>query len=232
MLQRVKFANVMAVYRLLRNDLYSLFESQESPRRTSRASTYYSFTGASLRRPAVFLTRKQAQDGTCIAAPYCVSEGVLPSVKIVNDASGARTDILLGDLRLTPETTVARFSEAVIRRNGLYVQGDTIVYVHLLQTLPSDTGIPCVTPFFHRLRLDTDDERPMRLLVPMLGFSSRDGYLAQEPTDDPCAFAWVHMRPCATGMHVSTQNLSVRNPLFDRYASPEAARAAMSSYRV
>lgn len=150
---------------------------------------------------------------------------------VTDGASGARTDIRLGGLELTDRTTVARFTKAVIGLNPLYEQGDSIAYMHLSQALPGDTGIPRVTPLFCSLRLDAADMRPLRSLVPALGFSSQGGCLGQGSAVDACAFAWIHTRPGSKGVLASTQQLVAHNRLFDEFGSPRAAREALDSYR-
>lgn len=230
MMQRIKLANVLATYRLLRDLLRTCFEPVDDACRTSLATVYNRFTSVNLLALPVFLTRWQAREGGCVAAPYRVSDGSLTAINVTDGASGARTDILLGGLELTDETTVACFTKAVIGLNPLYEQGDSIAYMHLSQALPGDTGIPRVTPLFCSLRLDAADMRPLRSLVPALGFSSQGGCLGQGSAADACAFAWIHTRPGSKGVLASTQQLVAHNRLFDEFGSPRAAREALDSY--
>lgn len=228
--QRIKLANILATYRLLRDSLRTCFESDDNGGRAPSATVYNRFMGVNLLSSPVFLTRELAREGGCVAAPYRVSEGSLPAINITDSPAGARTDIFLGGLELTEETTVARFTEAVVGLNPLYEEGDTLAYVHLSQTLPCETGVPCVTPLFCGVRLDAADMRPLRRLVPALGFCSREGWLGQEGAEDSCAFAWIHTRPGCKGVLASTQHLVARNRLFEEYGSARAAREALRSY--
>lgn len=228
--QRIKFANILATYRLLRDDLRTCFEPINDGRCAPSATVYNRFMGVNLLSSPVFLTRELAREGGCVAAPYRVSEGSLPAINITDSPAGARTDIFLGGLELTEETTVARFTEAVVGLNPLYEEGDTLAYVHLSQTLSRETGVPCVTPLFCGVRLDAADMRPLRRLLPALGFCSREGWLGQEGAEDLCAFAWIHTRPGCKGVLASTQHLVARNRLFEEYGSARAAREALRSY--
>lgn len=230
MAQRIKFTNVLALYRLLRDDLRTCFEPLGDARRTSLATVYSRFMSVNLLSSPVFLTRELAQRGGCVATPCRVSDGSLPAIDVIDDAMGARTDIRLGGIELTAETTVAGFTKAVIGLNPLYEEGDTIAYMHLWQTLPGDTGVPHVVPFFCSVRLDAADMRPLRRLVPALGFSSREGCLGQEGAVDSCAFAWIHTRPGCKGVLASTQQLVAHNRLFEQYGSAQAEREALRSY--
>lgn len=230
MSQRIKFANILATYRLLRDDLRTCFEPINDGRCAPSATVYNRFMGVNLLSSPVFLTRELAREGGCVAAPYRVSEGSLPAINITDSPAGARTDIFLGGLELTEETTVARFTEAVVGLNPLYEEGDTLAYVHLSQRLSRETGVPCVTPLFCGVRLDAADMRPLRRLAPALGFSSREGWLGQEGAEDWCAFAWIHTRPGCKGVLASTQHLVARNRLFEEYGSARAAREALRSY--
>lgn len=231
MAQRIKLANILATYRLLRDSLRTCFETDDDGGRTPSSTVYNRFTGINLLSRPVFLTRELAREGACVAAPYRVSDGALPAIHVTDGPAGAATDILLGDLELTEETSVARFTEAVVRLNQLYEEGDSIAYVHLSQTLSRETGVPRVTPLFCSVRLDAADRRPLRSLAPALGFSSREGRLAQEGAVDACAFAWIHLRKGCKGVVASPQQLVARNRLFEEYASERAAREALRSYR-
>lgn len=230
MSQRIKFANILATYRLLRDPLRTCFEPINDGRCAPSATVYNRFMSINLLALPVFLTRELAREGGCVAAPYRVSDGSLPAIGVTDSQTGARTDILLGDLELTAETTVARFTEAVIGLNPLYEAGDSIAYMHLSQTLSRESGVPCVTPFFCSVRLDAADMRPLRRLVPAIGFSSREGCLGQEGAEESCAFAWIHIRPGCKGVLASPQQLVAHNRLFDEYGSARAAREALRSY--
>lgn len=231
MAQRIKLANILSVYRLLRDKLPACFESASDGGRAPSSTVYNRFTGINLLTRPVFLTRELAREGACVAAPYRVSDGALPAIQLTEGPAGACTDILLGDLALTEETSVARFTEAVVRLNPLYEEGDSIAYVHLLQTLPCESGVPRVTPLFYSVRLDAADRRPLRRLVPALGFSAREGRLAQEGAVESCAFAWIHLRKGCKGVVASPQQLVAHNRLFEEYASERAAEEALRSYR-
>lgn len=231
MAQRIKLANILSVYRLLRDKLPACFESANDDGRAPSSTVYNRFTGINLLSRPVFLTRGLAREGACVAAPYRVSDGALPAIQLTEGPAGACTDILLGDLALTEETSVARFTEAVVRLNPLYEEGDSIAYVHLLQTLPCESGVPRVTPFFYSVRLDAADRRPLRSLAPALGFSAREGRLAQEGAVESCAFAWIHTRKGCKGVVASPQQLVAHNRLFEEYASERAAEEALRSYR-
>lgn len=230
MSQRIKFTNILATYRLLRDSLRTCFEPINDGRCAPSVTVYNRFMSINLLSSPVFLTRELAREGGCVAAPYRVSDGSLPAIGVTDSPAGARTDILLGDLELTEETTVARFTEAVIGLNPLYEAGDSIAYMHLSQTLSRETGVPCVMPFFCSVRLDAADMRPLRRLVPAIGFSSREGCLGQAGAEDLCAFAWIHTRPGCKGVLASSQQLVAHNRLFDEYGSARAAREALRSY--
>lgn len=164
--------------------------------------------------------RTEYTTGYCIAAPYQISDGSLPAILTRVSGSDTLTDISLGNLQLTPDTTVAQFSLAVMQSNSLYFPGDSLLYLDALQSADPATGVP----------LDPADRTPLRLVAPATGFSSVDAHLARPADDAPCAFAWIHTRPTPEGLQASPQRLILHNPLFRLYNSDTALARALRSY--
>ena len=84
--------------------------------------------------------RTEYATGYCIAAPYQISDGSLPAILTRVSGSDTLTDISLGNLQLTPDTTVAQFSLAVMQSNSLYLPGDSLLYLDALQSADPATG--------------------------------------------------------------------------------------------
>ena len=72
-------------------------------------SDYNKFVSANLGKAPVYLTKQEAQAGASIVAPYEVTHGSIKSIKINGKGNQAVTDISLGNLAITDETTVKEF---------------------------------------------------------------------------------------------------------------------------
>lgn len=72
MSQRVKLANLVGFYRLLRPLLGDSFL-----RRPTNQSSYNAFVKANLASSRVYLTKEQASSGYVVAAPYTITDGTL-----------------------------------------------------------------------------------------------------------------------------------------------------------
>ena len=241
MVQRIKLSNILALYRSFHGLLNECFD--QPLRKSSRGlpPVYNRFVSLNLFSLPVYLTRTEYATGYCIAAPYLVSDGSLPAILTRSSGSDTLTDIFLGDLQLTPDTPVSQFSLAVIRHNPLYLPGDSLLHLDLLQYADPATGVPLVSAHLYTVTLDPADTRPLRSVTPSIGFSSISSYLARPATPDtacpsnekspsPCAFAWIHTRLTPEGLQASPQRLILHNPLFQLYNSDTARARALHSY--
>lgn len=229
-IQRIKFPNIVAMYRSFRGLLDECFEQQRRKGRKSLVPIYNRFIGANLFSLPVYLTRTESATGYCIAAPYRISEGSLPAILTRGTGADTLTNISLGNLQLTSATTVAQFSLAVVRNNPLYLLGDTLLYLSALQSADPSTGIPGVSVSLYKVTLDAADHTPLHLVAPSFGFSSAHGCLSHGEDIGPGAFAWVHTRYTPEGLQDSTQRLVLHNPLFSLCNSDTALQRALRSY--
>lgn len=69
MIQRIKFPNIVALYRSFRGLLDECFEQRRRKDRKSLVPIYNRFIGANLFSLPVYLTRTEFTTGYCIAAP-------------------------------------------------------------------------------------------------------------------------------------------------------------------
>ena len=241
MTQRIKFPNIVALYRSLRPFLGECFDQPRRKSSRGLAPIYNRFIGLNLLSLPAYLTRTEYATGYCIAAPYQISDGSLPAILTRSCGPDTLTDIFLGDLQLTPDTPVSQFSLAVIRHNPLYFPGDSLLHLDLLQYADPATGVPLVSAHLYTVTLDPADTRPLRSVAPSIGFSSISSYLARpsapdtacpsnEKSPSPCAFAWIHTRLTPEGLQASPQRLILHNPLFQLYNSDTARARALRSY--
>lgn len=228
--QRIKFPNLVATYRAFHGLLDECFEQKRRKKRVRFVSNFNRFMSINLFSDPVFLTRSESAAGYCIAAPYQVSEGSLPAIATQGTGTDTYTDIALSDLEITDATTVAQFSNAVVRNNPRYEYGDAICYLSALQTVEVATGIPRVTANLYKVTLDSANEEPLRTVAPSFGFSVTSGYLGHGEDIGQGAFAWIHSRRSYEGLQVSSQRLVAYNELFQQYNNNTALDAATRAY--
>ena len=230
--QRVKFPNVVATYRAFHGLLDECFEQKRRKKRVRLVSNYNRFMAINLLSRPVFLTRSESAAGYCIAAPYQISEGSLASIATQGTGTDTYTDIALGDLEITDDTTIAQFSNAVVRNNSLYEYGDAICYLSALQIVEVATGVPRINASLYKVTLDAANEEPLRTVAPSFGFSVTSGHLGHGEDIGQGAFAWVHSRRTYEGLQVSSQRLVAYNTLFQQYNNDIALDAATRTYGV
>ncbi len=225
--QRTKLGNVVAMYRGCIPLLRGAFEKKGVGR-----SDYNAFVSVNMQSQPVYLTKQQVNAGACVAAPYTISQGTLPTIVITGEGRNAATNIFIADLTLGASTTVAEFSKAVLTNNRAdFNSGDQISYFIIKQKVNEATGIPYCQFNAYSVILDATDDTKLWEVVPKNGFSSTDGCLAHSGNDGDCCFAWVHSRKSADGkIRVSSQTLIDANSKLSNYVGEMAYNLASSSY--
>lgn len=227
MTQRVQLRNIQ--------NLWAAFNGSDRPSFESRPRTWSdanAFMSVNLGRIPVYLTAEEARQGACVVAAYQVTRGSLPAIAVTTAQSGAlQSDINVGTLNITEETTLMEFSRAIVENNEGWMNGDQISFFNVKQSVNSVTHIPYVTVDAKEVTLDvTDDET---LMVDLLGDS--EGFTVVEnklgttgPIQGGCT--WVHSRRTASKTVVSTQNLIVNNQILSQYQSTAKLEEAILSY--
>ena len=223
--QRMKWVNIIRMYSGIAPLLKNGFE-----KKMAQQSDYNMFVRLNSAASPVYLTKPEADGGACIAAPYQITQGSLPSIVIAGEGAEAKTDIALGSLTISASTTVAEFAKAVVDNNVDYNYGDQISFYNILQRVNAETNIPYCQFSACYVVLDKDSVVKLWDLVKKVGFASVGGVLAHGEDEGDGVFAWVHSRYDAGKTRVSTQFLINNNSLLDDYRSDDAYAAACKSY--
>ena len=117
--QRMKWVNIIRMYSGIAPLLKNGFE-----KKMAQQSDYNMFVRLNSAASPVYLTKSEADGGGCIAAPYQITQGSLPSIVITGEGAEAKTDIALGSLTISASTTVAEFAKAVVDNNADFDYGD------------------------------------------------------------------------------------------------------------
>ena len=227
--QRMKWANVIRMYQVLRPYMKLAFGGSQNGR-----SDYNKFVSVNLALMPVYLTKSEVTAGACVVAPYKITQGKLKSIAVEGVANQAVTNIALGSLTIDSKTTVAEFSNAVVQNNKFFEYGDQITYFLVNQEVNEVTNIPMADVDACCVVLDKNNDAKLLALVDKRGFTSRDGFLAaqSDASFGDHGMVWIHSRKNTSdgSTMVSAQFLICENSLLAQYQGQDAYDAATSSY--
>ena len=223
---RTRWSNVVAMYSGVRPLLRHGFENKPAG-----LSDYNMFVKLNMQRTPIYLTKQAVAGGACVATAYQISQGSLPAIVVTGTGQSGVTDIRLGSLDITSNTTVAQFSTKVVENNADYRYGDQISFFLVKQMVNAETGIPYCQFSAAKVILDAANEDK---LADVTGsshdFASVDGKLGHSGNDGDCAYAWVHTRKSDGKTLVSSQSLLAANTKEAEYKGDAAYNLSKSSY--
>lgn len=223
--QRMKWVNIVRMYAGLVPLLKNAFE-----RKAQYHTDYNMFVRANSVAAPVYLTKAESDGGACIAAPYQITQGTLPSISVKGTGDKAVTSINLGGLAIDENTTVKDFAKAVVTNNPEFDYGDQISFYKVLQRLNAETQIPYCAFSASYVVLDKESTAKLWDLVDKVGFAAKEGFLAHGADDGDGVFAWVHSRNDYGKTKVSTQYLIDNNSMLQAYKTDDAFTKACKSY--
>lgn len=227
MVRRVQWANVVNLYRAFEGTLHPSFES-----RPRSWSDFNAFMSANIGQFGVYLTASEASQGGCLVAPYQITRGSLPSVGMGTTEAGVITsDIKVGALDITDETTLAAFSAAVRANNSGWEYGDQLSAYVALQKVNTITQVPYVEVHAYEITLAEDDETLVLDLIDNdpTCFTVVDQKLCLNAPINGGA-CYVHSRKDGQKTRVSTQRFTATNDLLDAYTTEAKRTEAIISY--
>ena len=227
MVRRVQWANVVNLFRAFEGTLHPSFES-----RPRSWSDFNAFMSANIGQFGVYLTASEASQGGCLVAPYQITRGSLPSVGMGTTEAGVITsDIKVGALDITDETTLAAFSAAVRANNSGWEYGDQLSAYVALQKVNTITQVPYVEVHAYEITLAEDDETLVLDLIDNdpTCFAVVDQKLCLNAPINGGA-CYVHSRKDGQKTRVSTQRFTATNDLLDAYTTDAKRTEAIISY--
>ena len=226
MRQRTKWGNVVQMYKGICPLINYGYEAKPAG-----CSDYNMFMKANMKGSEIYLTRDEVAGGGCVAYPYQLTQGTLPSIVVTGSGDNARTDIKLGDLVIDAETKVKDFSMAVVNNNADYDFGDQISFFDVLQRVNAVTGIPYCQFLATNVMLDKASEVKLLDMVSKYGFATVNGYLGHIEGEGAGVFAWVHSRKSSAKTQVSTQSLVNNNDeMIAEYSGDQAYKRSVQTY--
>ena len=134
--QRTRWTNIIRMYKGLVPLLRNAFENK-----LATQSDYNMFVKVNNQGVRVYLNKQEADGGACIAAPYQLTQGSLPSIVTSGEGAGTKTDIKLGALTISASTTVGEFAKAVVDNNADYNYGDQLSFYLVRQLITPHSSL-------------------------------------------------------------------------------------------
>lgn len=229
--QRVKLANVVAVYRANRTWMPGAFEDKKQ-----NESDYNAFVGANLANSLVATSKSEAAAGAAVVAPYKISSGSLPSIEHNVQSSSIVTNLYVGNLTISGTTTIGQLSTALINNNAGIREGMQLSLIINLQQVQAGTLVPYIILRAYELLINTTSTELLSKYMPVDSLSVSGGADSSLSLN----FATLGVGACSfiisetTGgkTRVSTQSLTMFgvNPTYQQYTSTAAWNAALISY--
>ena len=228
MATRMRWPNLVAFWRALNTtDWHPSFQGT-----SKRVSDFNRFMATNYALANVYLPKPIVRAGGGVVAVMCVTEGTLTAVDCSFDSGSIPvTDLAVGTLTLGNSTTLAAFSQAIIRNNPSqdWQNGDQLTLLTLSQTNDSQ-GIPRIVAHADEVTLDTEGDTTMLSdLIDISRYTVTDGKLGWAGSVTGGVTA-VHSRIVDGETVCSTQYLVINNPSSAQYSSAAAFRTACESY--
>lgn len=236
MSQRVKMANVSAIYRALSNVLSESFTN-----RPSNQSGYNAFAAQAIGL-APYQTKAMAAVDAVIPQPAFASKGVLPAVPTEGDFAGEifyGIPVTLNGAATAP--TIAQLSQALVEEYSQFNYGDkiTFVAVRFSESNVEVEGVKLRTPFIVTNVLELSSSNTATLSS--LGFSLNDHVLSTDmfvtlAEGEVGMAAIIHSHVNENGQLEASSQMFQLTPaaqtLYESYRTQQALDAAVQSYMV
>lgn len=245
--QRVKMANVVALYRPNR----VWMEKWAFPERPEKWSNYNAYMSENLAKSVVSLTKDESAWGVAVLEPLTFTKGSLPIIPCTfNRVSGWITDIMLHH-EFDSTWTVAEFTQNLLYSSLGWQEGDQLSIILMQQymrTVAYTPGIggapvpiikPVVETDTYEVTLDSTNTSDK-----MMDFGFDEVFATEHtliiPPNALCldsdavahGILFVHSRKGEGGVTVSTQALILDNyTVFNEYAGVAQRQQARASYR-
>lgn len=232
MTQRIKWSNLVAFYRANQSWMKYAFETKKS-----NQSEYNKFMSLNVTASRIALTKQAAASGACIAYPYTITQGSMPSIEWTENAEFMYSNVFLGEaLTLSDTTLVSEFSQALIANNPAIREGDQLSLIRVSQQVNTSTGYPYIIVRKYELIVNSQSSNIVANFLPLDLLNADTQYegnpLYIETTGRQGGFAMILSRTVGGKTYVSSQNLVVVNndALINRWSSQAAIADAIASY--
>lgn len=232
MTQRVKWSNLVNLYRANRNWMKYAYETKKQTQ-----SEYNKFMSLNVTSSPIYLPKQVAGAGGCVVAPYQITQGSLPSIEVVRAQDWWQTNIILpNDTQWQSTWTIAQFTQMILPLNPGIREGDQLSFIRMTQQVNADNGVPFVIVREYEMIFDSNSQELVSKYLPAAYFSSSeqpsDCRLVINDSGQAGGFVLILSRTIGGKTFVSSQKIVVANneTLINFYSSNAALQAAIDSY--
>lgn len=225
--RRVKWPNCVNFYKVSKGWMPKAYETLKKGQ-----TDYNRFMQLNVSNSIVSLSKDMAAAGACIAEPFLISQGSIPSIEVSQNANKWTTNIAVGGLVIDENTTVGEFSINLVNNNKRISIGMQLSFISYMQNIDA-LGVPRLICTPYEVTLSSDNTDKLRDYLPEFCSSVTDGYLSTSDQIAVGAFAYVLSSLQDNKLTVSTQRLITNNAaLLHEYSSEENTTRAINSYGV
>lgn len=230
--QRVKWSNLVNLYRANRSWMKYAFETKKV-----NQSEYNKFMSLNVSSSRIYLAKDIAAAGGCVVDNYIITQGSLPSIEISNEDEYLFTNIYLpANFTLAQTTTVGEASRALLQANPALREGDQLSLIVMAQQSNNDTGYPYVVVRKFELIINSSSLAFFYNYMPIDYIGSMDYgnnnciYINVE--NKAGGYAMILSRTISGKTYVSTQRIVTygNDSMITNYSSSSALQQAIDSY--
>jgi len=204
----------------------------ETKRKTQ--SDYNAFVAANAAANNVWLTKQQVDAGNCVVAPYVISRGSLGEIRQQSSATMITSNLYIGNLTISAQTTIGQLSTALIANNNGLLDGDQLSVIQYIQNT-STTGAYSVVCRPYELILNSTSTSPLSNYLPVSILASSGGdtpTLAIVTTGFVGGASFVLSRTQGGRVLVSTSSVSLtnNNVVYSIMTTAAQKQSAITSY--
>lgn len=232
--QRVKWANLVNLYRVNRSWMKYAFETKKS-----NQSEYNKFMSLNVAESRIYLTKQVANAGACVVDSYMVTQGSLYSIEFVPTSNNYfRSNIELQQGAVLNSTTVQEFSQMVVEQNPGIRYGDQLSFIRMTQMTNAATGVPYVVVREYEVIIDADNLNLLGDYLPLeyiTTWGTEETFLAVEANSGRSGgFAMILSRTISGKTYVSSQRIIPVNMdmYIQAWSNQLALQEAINSYGV
>lgn len=157
MYTRVKWANLVAFYRLNSNWMKYAYENKKR-----NQTEYNRFMQLNVRPSDIYLTKQEAEEGSCVVNDYIMTQGSLQSITYTDQGTYIQTNLFLStDSTLTGESSVAAWSGELVANNPGLEYGDQLSFLRYTQMVNQNTGSPYAILRKYEFIIDQENLQPL-----------------------------------------------------------------------
>ena len=233
MTQRVKWANLVNLYRANSDWMKYAFETKKASQ-----SDYNKFMSLNVTDSNIFLPKNVAAAGGAVVQSYLITQGSLPSIETtyVLENTWWATNIYLGNSYIFSTPTIAAFTRVLLDNNPAMREGDQLSFIRMTQMTNADNGAPYVIVRKYELVLSLTNQASVWDYLPSDYIDSSEAatnsQLVVKDSGNAGGFVLILSRTLAGKTFVSSQRIVVANndALIAAYSSAAALQAAINSY--